>query len=167
MYAEKTGVGSVLSPRDMMIPSGSDGVVSLRSFFIALSLYDWHTRVAARLKAPDMPFLGMFASLCELTTCTAQSDVLVARVSQNDTPLEDTSVVMTLPRCSPSSLAPRPSSLSAGDLSREETLRRPRVFFDRDRPAFVLAPKLGHGQSTLASNDRPDEMDSAIPSRSL
>jgi hypothetical protein len=43
MYAEKTGVGSVLSPRDMMIPIGSDWVVSLRSFFITLSLGDCHT----------------------------------------------------------------------------------------------------------------------------
>ena len=41
MYAEKTGVGSVLSPLDMTIPIGSDEScsVSLRSFFIALSLY--------------------------------------------------------------------------------------------------------------------------------
>lgn len=39
MYAEKTGVGSVLSPRDITIPIGSDEAcsVSLRSFFISLS----------------------------------------------------------------------------------------------------------------------------------
>jgi hypothetical protein len=34
MYAEKTGVGSVLSPLEMMMPMGSDDPVSLRSFFI-------------------------------------------------------------------------------------------------------------------------------------
>ena len=34
IYAEKTGVGSVLSPLEMMMPSGSDDSVSLRSFFI-------------------------------------------------------------------------------------------------------------------------------------
>jgi hypothetical protein len=34
MYAEKTGVGSVLSPLEMMMPIGSDEPVSLRSFFM-------------------------------------------------------------------------------------------------------------------------------------
>lgn len=34
MYAEKSGVGSVLSPLDMMMPRGSDDTISLRSFFI-------------------------------------------------------------------------------------------------------------------------------------
>ena len=34
MYAEKSGVGSVLSPLEMMIPRGSDDAISLRSFFI-------------------------------------------------------------------------------------------------------------------------------------
>ncbi len=34
MYAENTGVGSVLSPLEMMMPIGSDDSVSLRSFFI-------------------------------------------------------------------------------------------------------------------------------------
>ena len=38
MYAEKTGVGSVLSPLEMMMPRGSDDAISLRSFFILLSL---------------------------------------------------------------------------------------------------------------------------------
>ncbi len=47
MYAEKTGVGSVLSPREMTIPSGSDELISLRSFFINLSLDSCHTRGSA------------------------------------------------------------------------------------------------------------------------
>jgi hypothetical protein len=34
MYAEKSGVGSVLSPLEMMMPRGSDDAISLRSFFI-------------------------------------------------------------------------------------------------------------------------------------
>ncbi len=34
MYAEKSGVGSVLSPLEMMMPTGSDDAISLRSFFI-------------------------------------------------------------------------------------------------------------------------------------
>jgi hypothetical protein len=34
MYAEKNGVGSVLSPLEMMMPRGSDEVISLRSFFM-------------------------------------------------------------------------------------------------------------------------------------
>jgi len=34
MYAEKNGVGSVLSPLEMMMPRGSDVAISLRSFFI-------------------------------------------------------------------------------------------------------------------------------------
>jgi len=34
MYAEKSGVGSVLSPLEMMMPRGSDDTISLRSFFI-------------------------------------------------------------------------------------------------------------------------------------
>lgn len=45
MYAEKTGVGSVLSPLEMMMPSGSADAISLRSFFISLSLVG-ATRVA-------------------------------------------------------------------------------------------------------------------------
>ena len=56
MYAEKTGMGSVLSPREMMIPRGSVGMLSLRSFFMTLSLYEWLTDIAAALKAPDMPY---------------------------------------------------------------------------------------------------------------
>jgi hypothetical protein len=54
MYAEKTGVGSVLSPREMMIPIGSDEFVSLRSFFMARSLVI-ATPWLALLKAVDMP----------------------------------------------------------------------------------------------------------------
>jgi hypothetical protein len=54
MYAEKTGVGSVLSPREMIIPIGSDEVVSLRSFFMACSLVI-ATPWLALLKAVDMP----------------------------------------------------------------------------------------------------------------
>jgi hypothetical protein len=38
MYAEKIGVGSLVSPLEMMIPRGSEGAISLRSFFILLSL---------------------------------------------------------------------------------------------------------------------------------
>ena len=34
IYAENMGVGSVLSPLEMMMPRGSDDSVSLRSFFI-------------------------------------------------------------------------------------------------------------------------------------
>src|SRR5438128_8933341 len=37
IYAAKTGVGSVLSPREMTIPIGSGEFVSLRSFFITLT----------------------------------------------------------------------------------------------------------------------------------
>ena len=55
MYAEKTGVGSVLSPREMMMPRGSDELVSLRSFFITLSLCDGHTVARLQVKALDMP----------------------------------------------------------------------------------------------------------------
>jgi hypothetical protein len=40
MYAEKSGVGSVLSPLEMMIPRGSEDTISLRSFFI-LTLTKW------------------------------------------------------------------------------------------------------------------------------
>jgi len=42
MYAEKNGVGSVLSPLEMMMPRGSDDAISLRSFFI-LTLSDGFT----------------------------------------------------------------------------------------------------------------------------
>ena len=46
MYAEKTGVGSVLSPLEMMMPIGSDESVSLRSFFIlTLSWMDAFGRI--------------------------------------------------------------------------------------------------------------------------
>lgn len=38
IYAENIGVGSDLSPREMMMPSGSVDSVSLRSFFTVLSV---------------------------------------------------------------------------------------------------------------------------------
>jgi hypothetical protein len=40
MYAENIGVGSVLSPLEMTMPIGSDGTLSLLSFFI-LTLSWW------------------------------------------------------------------------------------------------------------------------------
>ena len=42
MYAEKTGVGSVLSPLEMMMPMGSDDPFSLRSFFILTLVGECH-----------------------------------------------------------------------------------------------------------------------------
>jgi hypothetical protein len=46
MYAEKNGVGSVLSPLEMMMPRGSDDAISLRSFFILILI----NRFTARLE---------------------------------------------------------------------------------------------------------------------
>lgn len=43
MYAENTGVGSVLSPLEMMMPIGSGDTESLRSFFM-LALNWWMPR---------------------------------------------------------------------------------------------------------------------------
>jgi hypothetical protein len=55
IYAENIGVGSVLSPLEMMMPSGSDDSISLRSFFInSLTLCLPH-RGAPAIKAADMP----------------------------------------------------------------------------------------------------------------
>ena len=48
MYAENSGVGSVLSPLEMMIPRGSDDAISLRSFFI-LTLGNGFTMVFERI----------------------------------------------------------------------------------------------------------------------
>jgi len=48
------GVGSVLSPLEMMMPSGSDDSVSLRSFFIdclTLSFVHWCALVRAALES--------------------------------------------------------------------------------------------------------------------
>jgi hypothetical protein len=64
MYAEKTGVGSVLSPLEMMIPSGSADAISLRSFFIGFSLVV-ATRVARPpLKAVHVPRWPSVANDC-------------------------------------------------------------------------------------------------------
>ena len=52
MYAAKTGVGSVLSPREMTMPSGSVELISLRSFFIDLSLDGCCTVVRALVRHP-------------------------------------------------------------------------------------------------------------------
>jgi hypothetical protein len=48
MYAEKSGVGSVLSPLEMMMPRGSDVAISLRSFFM-LILVDGFTARLERI----------------------------------------------------------------------------------------------------------------------
>jgi hypothetical protein len=64
MYAEKTGVGSVLSPLEMMMPIGSADEISLRSFFICLSLVECHTRGATALRAVDVPYWTSIVSAC-------------------------------------------------------------------------------------------------------
>jgi len=64
MYAEKSGVGSVLSPLEMMIPRGSDDTISLRSFFI-LTLTSGFTRGLERIIGTRHATLDhMCKSLC-------------------------------------------------------------------------------------------------------
>ena len=63
MYAEKSGVGSVLSPLEMMIPRGSDDTISLRSFFI-LTLTNGFTARLERIIGTRHATLGhMYKSL--------------------------------------------------------------------------------------------------------
>lgn len=64
MYAEKSGVGSVLSPLEMMMPRGSDDAISLRSFFI-LTLIDELTARLERIIGTRYATLGhLCKSLC-------------------------------------------------------------------------------------------------------
>src|SRR5665811_873428 len=56
---------------------------------------------------------------------------------------------------------------SAGDFSRDEALGRAGVVFDRDRPALVLAAQFGDRDAPLAANDRPDQVNPAVPGGAL
>ena len=65
MYAEKTGVGSRVSPWEMMMPIGSFDVFALESFFIR-SVGRCAGRIArARyVKAGGIPYLTIHGSFC-------------------------------------------------------------------------------------------------------
>src|SRR5450759_1100147 len=76
-----------------------------------------------------------------------------AEVSRNDTRLQDICVFLR--------------HRSAGDFSRDEALGRAGVVFDRDRPALVLAAQLGDRDAPLAANDRPDQVNPAVPGGAL
>ena len=64
IYAEKTGVGSVLSPREIMIPNGSVKPISLRSFFILALTLGSPFRGAGVSKALGVPCWTSHASDC-------------------------------------------------------------------------------------------------------
>src|SRR5437773_3941614 len=75
---------------------------------------------------------------------------------------------MTLQQRTPVSLRHRASRRSlAGDLSGQEALGRGGVFFDRDRPALILATKLAYREPAPAANDRPNQVDAAVARRPL
>ena len=88
-------MGSDLSPLEMMMPSGSDDSISLRSFFInSLTLY--LTRHGAHaLKAADVPSRTQQHNLLLIKRLEIRRCAAGTRVSQNDTPSEDTSVFKT------------------------------------------------------------------------
>jgi hypothetical protein len=63
MYAEKSGVGSVLSPLEMMMPRGSDDTISLRSFFILTLIDEFIARLERIIGTGHATLEGMCKSL--------------------------------------------------------------------------------------------------------
>jgi hypothetical protein len=94
MYAEKNGVGSVLSPLEMIIPRGSDDAISLRSFFI-LILGNGFTTGFERFIGTRHAMLDSARNLLNAKGLRIPISMGRTRVSQNDTPIEDTCVVTT------------------------------------------------------------------------
>lgn len=64
MYAEKSGVGSVLSPLEMMMPRGSDDTISLRSFFILTLIDEFTARLERIIGTRHATLDDMCKSLC-------------------------------------------------------------------------------------------------------
>lgn len=84
MYAEKNGVGSVLSPLEMMIPRGSDEAISLRSFFI-LTLSNGFTVVFGRIIGTRCAILDSGCNLLIINGLRIPLCPELLRASQNDT----------------------------------------------------------------------------------
>jgi hypothetical protein len=84
MYAEKSGVGSVLSPLEITIPMGSDDTISLRSFFI-LTLSDGFTMDFERIIGTRHATLDSTRNILNVKDLGILFQLRWAGVSQNDT----------------------------------------------------------------------------------